>query len=114
MPRKMKAAPPNVSLLKTTRNTWIAFREIWDGDILVDVHAMRLDDAQNSIAQESERRRMLEVAERAMLQTKLREEENKRREAERELQQLKRAARGASGSVNGSASGGVSASTRAG
>ncbi len=87
MPRRMRPAPPNINLMKTTRGTWIAVEEIWDTDgRLLELRPMRSRD-DDCILQADERRDMLEAVEQVILRREL-------EDARRELAQLRK--RGAS------------------
>lgn len=85
MTRKQKAAPEGITLIKTSRGSWIAIEEIWDGDTLTELRPMRAAHAAG-ILQARERREILLEVERAILNTKL-------REAERTIRTLKSSAR---------------------
>ena len=82
MPRKMRGAPENILLAKTSRGTWIALEEVWDGDVLVKIVPMR-QAPEEGITQARERREILAEVERAVLNTQLRQAERRLRELER-------------------------------
>lgn len=71
MPRRMKAAPLGVMLAKTTRGSWIAFWEEWEGDTLVEIHPMRFEP-NGGITQARERREILAEVERTIQETEIR------------------------------------------
>ena len=86
MPRKMKPAPEGVRLVSTSRGTWIAFWEEWEGDTLIDIHPMR-PAPDGGITQARERREILAEVERTIAETeirRLRQENRTLRESGRE------------------------------
>ena len=82
MTRRMKPAPEDILLAKTTRGTWIACEEGWEDGQLVALRPMRRDP-QGGIVQARERREILAEIERAVLNTRLRQAERRLTELER-------------------------------
>lgn len=72
MSRRLQPPPANMILVKTSRGTWIALLETWDGEELVDVSPMRTGhDGGGAIVQKSERRGALAQLQIAQLNTEL-------------------------------------------
>ena len=85
MTRRMRPAPEDILLAKTTRGTWIACEEVWEDDQLVALRPMRADlpEGPGGIVQARERREILAAIERAVLNTRLRQAERRLNELER-------------------------------
>ena len=78
MTRRQTPAPANINLIKTSRGSWIAVEEIWEGNRLVSLNPMRTEEG--DIAQRRERKLILAVAEKAEMLARLRRAEKKLRE----------------------------------
>ena len=68
MPRRMTPAPANVAVFKTSRGSWVAVEEVWDGEQLMELHPLRSPGPDDGILQAHERREMLATVEYAALQ----------------------------------------------
>jgi hypothetical protein len=66
--RRLTPPPVGVTPVKTSRGTWIAMYEIWEGNELVNLVPMRSGDG-GPIIQARERREVIQIAERARLET---------------------------------------------
>ncbi len=93
MTRKMRPAPEDILLAKTTRGTWIACEEVWEDGQLVALRPMRRDP-KGGIVQARERREILAEIERAVLNTRLRQAERRLTEMTTELERGPGPARG--------------------
>ena len=82
MTRRMRPAPENILLARTTHNTWIACEEVWEDGQLVALVPMRRDP-KLGIVQARERREILAEVERAELNTRLIRAERRLNELER-------------------------------
>ena len=69
---KLKQPPAGIMIVKTSKKSWIALTERWEGDLLTDVIPMRAWDG-GPIVQGSERRDVLQKIELAMAATRIQE-----------------------------------------
>ena len=66
-------------MVKTSRGTWVAVEEVWDGDRLLELRPMRFEGDPESIAQARELREIVTAVEIARLRAQLREAEKRNR-----------------------------------
>ena len=71
MPRRMKPAPENIILARTTHGSWIALQEVWEGDQLIEVRAMKRGPT-DGITQARERREILAEVEHTIQESEIR------------------------------------------